>query len=113
MMIAHRMTAHRRSAHRLLAGFLIIRVGDLNDVQRVIEIRGGSLPFGGIQGEDRADRYIRNSGDVRIPGIKTSSSDQVSQPGGLLSTAQRGNGDDLKEFQASQQVVTFLAAGVK
>lgn len=64
MMIALWMTAHRRSARRRLrAGFLIIRVGDLNDVQRVIEVRGESLPFGGIQGEDPADRYIRNSGD--------------------------------------------------
>jgi hypothetical protein len=71
------------------------------------------LPCGGIQGEDRADRYIRNSGDVRIPRIKTGSSDQVSQPSGLLSAAQRGNGNDLKEFQASQQVVTFLAAGAE
>jgi len=63
MMIAHRMTAHRRSARRrLLAGFLIIGVGDLNDVQRVIEIRGRPLPFGDIQGEDRADRCIRNPG---------------------------------------------------
>ena len=54
-----------------LPGFLITRVGDLDDVQRVIEIRRGVFPLRGIQGKDRADRHVRNRGDVRIPGIKT------------------------------------------
>jgi hypothetical protein len=66
---------------------LITRVGDLYDVQRVIEIRRGVFPLRGIQGEDRADRHVRDRGDVRIPGIKTGSRDQVSQPGGLLGSA--------------------------
>ena len=70
-----------------LAGFLITRVGDLDDVQRVIEIRRGVFPLGGVQGKDRADRYVSERGDVRIPGIKTGSCDQVSQPGGLLGAA--------------------------
>jgi hypothetical protein len=66
---------------------LITRVGDLDDVQRVIEIRRGMFPLRGIQGKDRADRHVRNRRDVRIPGIKTCSRDQVSQSGGLLGAA--------------------------
>jgi hypothetical protein len=77
----------RRCERRLLAGFLITRVDDLDDVQRVIEIRRGMLPLRGIQGKDRADRDVRNRRDVRIPGIKTGSRDQVSQPGDLLGAA--------------------------
>ena len=66
----------RRCERRLLAGFLITRVGDLDDVQRVIEIRRGVFPLRGVQGKDRADRDVRNRGDVRIPRIKAGSRDQ-------------------------------------
>jgi len=50
MMVAHRMTAHRRSAHRrLLTGFLIFRIGDLNYVQRVIELGFSAVEIAALE----------------------------------------------------------------
>ncbi len=82
-------------------------------MQRLIELGGGLLPFGGIEGEDRADRHVRDRGDVCIPGIKLGSRDDVRQPGGLLGSAQRGDSDQFKEFQAGKEIVALLAAGIE
>ena len=48
----------------------LVRVGDLDDVQRLVQAFGVLPPLRGIQGEDRADGRVGDSGHVCIPRVK-------------------------------------------
>jgi hypothetical protein len=44
--------------HILFFGLALTWVGDFDDMQRLIKIGGGLLPFSGVEGEDRIDCHI-------------------------------------------------------
>jgi hypothetical protein len=52
-----RALCHYR-VHILFFGLALTWVGDFDDMQRLIKIGGGLLPFSGVEGEDRIDCHI-------------------------------------------------------
>jgi hypothetical protein len=58
-------------AHAL--GF--VRVGDLDDVQRLVQVSGVLPPLPGVKGEDSADRRVGYVGHVGVPRIEAGPGD--------------------------------------
>ncbi len=72
------------SCYGLRASLALIRVGDLDDLQRLAEHRGVFVPFLRVQGEDRTDRRIGDGGDVGVTRLQPGLRDDGCQPGGLV-----------------------------
>jgi hypothetical protein len=50
----------------LFFGFALTRVGNFDDVQRLIKICGGLPPFSGVQSEDRVDCHVRDRSGMSV-----------------------------------------------
>ena len=57
---------------------VFVRVGDLYNVQRLVEVRRMLSPFPGGEGEDGADRCVGHVGHVRVPRVEASQGDDRS-----------------------------------
>ncbi len=92
------------------SGLLPAWVGDLDNVRRLIKICRRLPPFSGVASENRINRHIRYRGDVSVPRIEPRPGDDIRQPGGLLSTAQRRDRHVIQELEPAEQIICFLAA---
>lgn len=86
----------------------LIRVGDLDDVQRLVQVCGVLPPLGRIEGKDRADGRIRDGGHVGVPRVKGGPGDYLRQADGLFGALERGDGDVLEQLKPLEEIGGFL-----
>ena len=53
----------------------LVRVGDLDDVQRLVEVPGVLAPLRGVESEDGADRRVGDGGHVGVPRVQAGPGD--------------------------------------
>ena len=91
----------------------LVRVGDLDDVQRLIQAFGVLSPLRSIQGEDRADGRVGDSGHVCIPRVKPGPGDDGGQSGSLLGALQRRDLGVAEQLKAVQELVGLVTADIE
>ena len=105
-----RAAASARGTDRDLRRFRVsvIRVRDLDVVQRLIKIPCVLLPLHAVEGEDRADRGIRNRRHVSIARIKAGPGDNGGQARRLVDIPHRGDHHVFQPLQAVEQRLGVL-----
>lgn len=96
-----RVVAGRHHGVRL--AWLIVGVGDLDDVQRIVQGARRALPFLAAQGEDRADRHVGDGSGVGVMDVEPGDGHRVHELGGLGDAVQGGDEGMLECGQAGEQ----------